>query len=344
MFASGIGPISVAAFSVSTMFIAVPTGVKILNWVATMWGGRLRFTTPMLYAVGVVSMFTVGGLSGVTHALAPADTQQTDTYYIVAHFHYVVFGGVIMGLFSGFYFWWPKAFGYMLSERRGKQGFWVMLFGFNLTFGPMHILGLQGMSRRIQTYSAGQGFDLWNMVSTIGSFFIAIAVTMFVINIYLSRKESVHLPPVGPDPWDARSPEWMTASPTPEHNFDYVPIIEDLDDFWHRKWGEDEDANVVRIATAEEVAQDGSRTDVHLPSPSYYPIMLAFGLPIIGYGLIFSLWLCVLGGGIVLGAMFGWFMEPADDPEAAHDHDENHDDHGGDDATEVAAIKEEANV
>ncbi|MGZ0228422.1 MAG: cytochrome c oxidase subunit I [Acidimicrobiales bacterium] len=338
MFASGIGPISVAAFSVSTMFIAVPTGVKILNWVATMWGGRLRFTTPMLYAVGVVSMFTVGGLSGVTHALAPADTQQTDTYYIVAHFHYVVFGGVIMGLFSGFYFWWPKAFGYLLNERRGKQGFWVMLLGFNLTFGPMHILGLQGMSRRIQTYSAGQGFDLWNMVSTIGSFFIAIAVAMFVINIYLSRKQSVHLPPVGPDPWDARSLEWMTASPTPEHNFDYVPIVEDLDDFWHRKWGEDEDGNIVRIATAEEVAQDGSRTDVHLPSPSYYPILLAFGLPIVGYGLIFSLWLCVIGGAIVLGAIFGWIMEPADDPEAAHD------DHGGDDATEVAVIEEEVSA
>jgi cytochrome c oxidase subunit I len=343
MFASGIGPISVAAFSVSTMFIAVPTGVKILNWVATMWGGRLRFTTPMLYAVGVVSMFTVGGLSGVTHALAPADTQQTDTYYIVAHFHYVVFGGVIMGLFSGFYFWWPKAFGYLLNERRGKQGFWVMLLGFNLTFGPMHILGLQGMSRRIQTYSAGQGFDLWNMVSTIGSFFIAIAVAMFVINIYLSRKQSVHLPPVGPDPWDARSLEWMTASPTPEHNFDYVPIVEDLDDFWHRKWGEDEDGNIVRIATAEEVAQDGSRTDVHLPSPSYYPILLAFGLPIVGYGLIFSLWLCVIGGAIVLGAIFGWIMEPADDPEAAHDHDD-HDDHGGDDATEVAVIEEEVSA
>jgi len=163
---------------------------------------------------------------------------------------------------------------------------------------------------------------------------------MFIINIYLSRKAAAHLPPVGPDPWDARSPEWMTASPTPEHNFDYVPIIEDLDDFWHRKWGEDEDGNIVRIATAEEVAQDGSRTDVHLPSPSYYPIMLAFGLPIIGYGLIFSLWLCVIGGAIVLGAMFGWIMEPADDPEATH----GHDDHGGDDATEAAAIEEEVNV
>ncbi len=168
MFASGMGPVSVAAFSVSTMFIAVPTGVKILNWLATMWGGRIRFTTAMLFASSVVAMFTIGGLSGVTHSLAPADTQQTDTYYIVAHFHYVIFGGIILGFFGGFYYWWPKVFGYFLGERLGKLNFWIMIIGFNMTFGPQHILGLQGMSRRIQTYSPGQGFELWNMVSTIG--------------------------------------------------------------------------------------------------------------------------------------------------------------------------------
>ena len=146
MFVSGIGPISVAAFSLSTMFIAVPTGVKILNWMATMWGGKLLFNTPMLFAAGVVSMFTIGGLSGVTHSVAPADTQQTDTYYIVAHFHYVIFGGALLGIFAGFYFWWPKVFGYMLGEKLGKLNFWLMIIGFNLTFGPMHILGLQGLS------------------------------------------------------------------------------------------------------------------------------------------------------------------------------------------------------
>ena len=186
MFASGIGPVAVAAFSVSTMFIAVPTGVKILNWLATMWGGRIRFTTPMLYATSVVAMFTIGGLSGVTHSLAAADTQQTDTYYIVAHFHYVIFGGIILGFFGGFYFWWPKMFGYFLSEKIGKSSFWVMVIGFNLTFGPMHILGLQGMSRRIQTYSEGQGFDLWNLVATIGAFLIAVATAMFIANVYIS--------------------------------------------------------------------------------------------------------------------------------------------------------------
>ena len=188
MFASGIGPVSVAAFSVATMFIAVPTGVKILNWMATMWGGRLRFTTPMLFATSVVAMFTIGGLSGVTHSLAGPDTQQTDTYYIVAHFHYVIFGGIILGFFGGFYFWWPKAFGYFLGERLGKMNFWVMVIGFNLTFGPMHVLGLQGMSRRIQTYSDGQGFNLWNLVSTIGAFLIAAATAMFVLNIILSYR------------------------------------------------------------------------------------------------------------------------------------------------------------
>ena len=140
----------------------MPTGVKILNWLATMWGGRIRFNTPMLFASGVVSMFTIGGLSGVTHSVAPADTQQTDTYYIVAHFHYVIFGGALLGIFAGFYFWWPKVFGHLLDEKWGKWNFWLMIVGFNMTFGPMHILGLQGMSRRIASYSPGFGFEFWN--------------------------------------------------------------------------------------------------------------------------------------------------------------------------------------
>jgi cytochrome c oxidase subunit 1 len=331
MFASGIGPLSVAAFSVSTMFIAVPTGVKILNWLATMWGGRLRFTTPMLFATSVVAMFTVGGLSGVTHALAGPDTQQTDTYYIVAHFHYVIFGGIILGFFGGFYFWWPKAFGYFLSEKLGKANFWLMLIGFNLTFGPMHVLGLQGMSRRIQTYSSGQGFELWNMVSTVGAFLIASATALFVFNIILSKRafKAGKTPAPGPDPWDARSLEWMTASPVPEHNFDETIIVERQDEFWHRKWGRDESGRVVRRATTAEVAQDGSSTNVHLPSPSYWPLITAIGLPIIAYGLIYSLWLCAVGGLLVLSGVFGWAMEPADDPDAGHGHDDDHHD-GGD--------------
>ena len=326
MFASGIGPVAVAAFSVSTMFIAVPTGVKILNWLATMWGGRIRFTTPMLYATSVVAMFTIGGLSGVTHSVAAADTQQTDTYYIVAHFHYVIFGGIILGFFGGFYFWWPKMFGYFLSEKIGKSSFWVMVIGFNLTFGPMHILGLQGMSRRIQTYSSGQGFDFWNLIATFGAFMIAVATAMFIANVFISRRahRAGKTPDPGPDPWDARSLEWMTASPVPEHNFDEVIEVERQDEFWHRKWGKDETGRVVRRATAEEVAHDGSNTNVHLPSPSYWPIVAALGLPIIGYGLIYNLWLCVVGGLFVVSGLFGWVFEPVDDPNADGDHDDDH--------------------
>ena len=338
MFVSGIGPFSVAAFSLSTMFIAVPTGVKILNWLATMWGGKLRFTTAMLFAVGTVAMFTIGGLSGVTHALAPADTQQTDTYYIVAHFHYVIFGGGVLGLMGGLYFWWPKVFGHMLNETLGKIHFWVILIGFNLTFGPMHVLGLQGMSRRIDTYSPGFGFEFWNLVATIGSFIIALGVLIFFFNVWKSRRDAANLPAPGPDPWDARSLEWMIPSPTPEHNFDFVPVVESEDEWWHRKYGYDENKRVVRIADTEDAAQDGSATGVHLPAPSFWPLVVAVGLPLIGYGLIFNLWLCVLGGALTGLGMYSWALEPVDDPDADHGHDDHHDDDGGGDDDDAAVV------
>jgi len=337
MFASGIGPLSVTAFSLSTMFIAVPTGVKILNWMATMYGGRLRFTTAMLFAIALVGMFTIGGLSGVTHAVAPSDTQQTDTYYIVAHFHYVLFGGAIMGLFAGMYFWWPKVFGHQLSEGLGKWHFWLNLIGFNLTFGPMHILGLQGMSRRIYTYEEGYGFDFWNLVATIGAFTIAVSMLVFIANIAISKRRAADAAPVGPDPWDARSLEWMVSSPPPEHNFDELPVVTRLDEYWHRKYAEGDDHKVRRVASAEDVMDPGERTDVHLPSPSYWPFVVALGLPLVGYGLIFSLWWAVLGGLAVAGGIYGWAFEPADDDENPP-HDHHDDDHGDDDSGAAAEL------
>ena len=347
MFASGIGPISVAAFSISTMFIAVPTGVKILNWLATMWGGRLRFTAPMLYAIGLVTMFTIGGLSGVTHAVAPADTQQTDTYYIVAHFHYVLFGGALFGFIGGWYFWWPKVFGYALSDKVGKANFWVLLLGFNLTFGPMHILGLQGMPRRTYTYRDGYGFNLWNFVSTIGAFLIALSFLVFFWNIWSSRRQAkvANLAMVG-DPWDGRSLEWMLPCPTPAHNFDVVPTVRVLDEFWHRKYGEDERGRLVRIAATADVSQHGDATDVHLPSPSYWPIVLAFGLPWVAYGLIYNLWFCVLGAVLIIAGIYGWVMEPATEPGADHgdpdDHGEPHPTDASGDAAATSSTSTEA--
>ncbi len=337
MFVSGIGPISVFAFSMATMFIAVPTGVKILNWLATMWGGKLNFSTAMLFAVGTVTMFTIGGLSGVTHSLAPADTQQTDTYYIVAHFHYVIFGGGVLGLFAGVYFWWPKVFGHLLNERRGKIHFWTMLIGFNLTFGPMHVLGLQGMSRRINTYSSGFGFEFWNLVATIGSYILGASVLYFLWNVYKSKKEAPNLPAPGPDPWDARSLEWSIPSPTPEHNFDEIPVVESQDDWWFRKYNIEDDGSVVRISSAEDAAQKGDAVGVHLPSPSFWPLVLAIGLPLIGYGVIFNLWLCVVGGLLTGGAIYAWVLEPVDDPDAdSHGHDDHHD--GDDPDGELATV------
>jgi cytochrome c oxidase subunit 1 len=343
MFASGIGPVSVAAFSLATMFIAVPTGVKVLNWLGTMWGGSIQFTTAMKYAVSLVAMFTIGGLSGVSHSIAPADTQQTDTYYIVGHFHYTIFGGGALGFLGGLYFWWPKAFGYKLSEKIGNWNFWLVFIGFNLTFAPMHILGLQGMSRRIYTYDPGLGFETWNMVATIGSYVLGLGMLLFVWNVYRSTKRRHLQPPVGPDPWDGRSLEWMLPSPTPEHNFDEVPDVTRLDEFWHRKYDVDEAGRVTRRATAEEVAQKGDATDVHLPSPSYWPLVLASGMPLIGYGLIFNLIFLGLGVIVVLVAILGWALEPSSEPGGHGGHDDDHsgsDDHG--DAASAAAEAAEA--
>ena len=334
MFASGMGPLSVAAFSMSTMFIAVPTGVKILNWLATMWGGKLRFTTPMLFAIGLVTMFTIGGLSGVTHAVAPSDTQQTDTYYIVAHFHYVIFGGALLGFLGGMYFWWPKVFGYMLSEKLGKWHFWTILIGFNLTFGPMHILGLQGMPRRMHTYVEGYGFDFWNMASTVGAF------DHRGVDVDLRREHPGELAPAPVEPGECRArpvgrPQPRVDGPVARcrrTTSTRCPTVSHLDEFWHRKYQENDDGKVVRVATGAEVAQPGDGTGVHLPSPSYWPLVLAIGLPVIAYGLIFNLGLAAVGGLIVVISAFGWGYEPADDPEAhhgPHDHDGHDDGHDG---------------
>ncbi len=338
MFVSGIGPLSVTAFSVATMFIAVPTGVKILNWLATMWGGKLILNTAMLFAIGLVTQFTIGGISGVSHAIAPSDTQQTDTYYIVAHFHYVLFGGALFGFVSGLYFWWPKVFGYKMNEKVGKWNFWLMVVGFNLTFGPMHILGLQGMPRRMQTYDSAMGFTFWNFVATIGSLILAVGTLLTLYNAFFSNYQwkKAGRPDVGPDPWDGRTLEWSVQSPTPEHNFDVSPAVTSLDDFWHRKYVEDDDGTIRRVATGAELAQPGNGKGVHLPAPSYWPIVLAAALPIVGYGIIYNLWLTIPGGLLVIASMFGWALEPADDLDLDDDHhDDGHDGGAADDQLET---------
>jgi len=319
MFVSGLGPVAVSAFSLTTMLIAIPTGVKIFNWLGTVWGGAVRLRTPMLFALGFIAQFTIGGLSGVMHAIVPSDTQQTDTYFVVAHFHYVLFGGLMFAIFGGFYYWWPKFFGRRLNEIAGKWNFWLMVVGFNLTFFPMHFLGFEGQPRRTYTYDSGMGWTALNRMATIGAFIIALSVLIFLVNVIMSFRRPVD---VSADPWDARTLEWMTSSPPPEYNFAVVPEVSHLDEFWHRKYTEDDEGRLVKLpagtAYDPDAQPDVDPRTIHMPSPSYWPMVFALALPIIGYGFVFkNWWLLGLGVFVAFFGANGWVIEPATAPEDA---------------------------
>jgi len=323
MFASSISTVAQAGFGISTMIIAVPTGVKIFNWLGTIWGGKLNLKTPMLFALGFIAMFVIGGLSGVTHSIVPADTQQTDTYYIVAHFHYVLFGGAMFGIFSGLYYWFPKLWGKMYNERLGQLHFWFMLIGFNLTFGPMHWLGLQGQIRRTWVYAEETNLGFWNLISTIGAFIIAVSIVIFMINWSYSKRKGPKAPM---DPWDARTLEWTIPSPTPTWNFSTPPEVHNLDDFWHKKYDEDSEGRAVRKGDADKYIEDlesdglNPKSIIELPNPSYFPFVLSSGLPFLGYAIIYkSLAFMGIGLTLILVGGFGWAIEPLEEHEAGEE-------------------------
>lgn len=222
MFASGMNPGIQIFFMASTLAIAVPTGVKMFNWIATMWLGSVELKTPMLFSVGFLAMFLIGGISGVYQGSVPVDVQVTNSYWIVAHIHYVLFGGSVFGIFAGLYYWTPKIWGRMLNETAGKWHFWLMLVGMNLAFFPMHILGILGMPRRIADYNAGYGWQPYNVISTIGAFLIALSVLIFFVNFFWCLRKGEL---ATDDPWEAYTLEWLTSSPPPAYNFARVPRV-----------------------------------------------------------------------------------------------------------------------
>lgn len=238
MFAVGMGAPLNSAFAASTMLIAVPTGIKIFNWVATMYGGRIRFATPMLFAGAFLFQFLCAGLTGVMLAVVPFNWQVTDSYFVVAHFHYVLVGSLVFTIFGAIYYWFPKVTGRLLSERLGRWHFWLFVVGFNVTFLPMHWLGMIGMPRRIYTYSADRGWDFWNLVASLGVLFQAAAVLVFLVNVAITVRRGER---AGDDPWDAWTLEWATASPPPPYNFETVPVVGSRRPLWDLKHPDDPD-------------------------------------------------------------------------------------------------------
>jgi cytochrome c oxidase subunit 1 len=297
MFSVGLGPIADSVFSATTMLIAVPTGVKIFNWIGTMWGGQIRFATAMLFAVGFIAMFIIGGLSGVSHASPPADLQQTDTYYVVAHIHYVLFGGTMLGLFAGMYYWWPKITGRRLSETLGKWHFWLTFVGMNLAFFPMHFSGLLGMPRRIYTYGPELGVTRLNQVSTAGAFLLGVATLVFLVNLWWTRRRGE---PAGNDPWQGATLEWAIPSPPPVYNFTVIPRVESRLPLWVT---EHHGAMAPLPLTPPE--------PIHVPGGSWWPLFTAFGLPIIAVAAIsHHLWLVFVGLAVVITGIYRWAYEP----------------------------------
>jgi len=296
MFVVGLSPIADAIFSLDSMIIAVPTSIKIFNWVATMWGGRLNLKTPMLFAIGFISMFMIGGFSGITLATVPVDWQVTDTYYVVAHLHYVLFGGTVFAIFAGLYYWFPKMTGRFLSEKIGALQFWFMVLGFNLTFLPMHIQGLMGMPRRIYTYAANTSWGDLNFLETIGSFIIAIAVGIFLWNVAVSMRRGR---PADGDPWHGHTLEWAVSSPPPGYNFAVAPIV-------HSRWPllEENPDSVAEAHFATDVTDIPEETSV-------FPLVVAFGLGVAVYGLVYLYpVLILLGVAILFAGIVGLVYEP----------------------------------
>jgi cytochrome aa3-600 menaquinol oxidase subunit 1 len=275
----GHGAMVNGIFSITTMAIAVPTGVKIFNWLFTLWKGKIVFTVPMLYSLAFIPIFTLGGVTGVMLAMASADYQYHNTMFLVAHFHYVLIPGTVFAVLAGFTYWWPKMFGFMLSEKIGKWSFWFIIVGFNVTFFPMFITGLDGQARRMYTYSESTGYGPLNMLSFVGAIGLAIGFALIVYNIYWSTRYASRN--ISNDPWDARSLEWATHTPIPEYNFAIVPTVDSTEAFWDSK--------------KKGFKLFGGKVEkIHMPNNSGVPFIMSCIFFVWGFAMVFSMWIIAI--------------------------------------------------
>jgi len=296
MFATGLPPISLSFFSAASFIIVIPSAVAVFAWIATMWTGRPQFTTPFLFFAGFVIVFVIGGVSGFMTAAVPVDTQLTDTYFVVAHLHYVLIGINVLPVAGGIHYWFPKFTGRLMNEKLGKWSFWIMFIGFNVGFFPMHIAGLLGMPRRIYTYPSGLGWDTVNMVITLGAYLFAFGVLLFAINVWRSLRRGER---AGPNPWDAPSLEWATASPPPAYNFAVIPTVASRYPLWEDRLTGHEG----RSSTGEGMLLDNGRETIgtsaldavpdvilRMPGDSFAPLLLSLALAISFVGMLIHSW------------------------------------------------------
>jgi len=313
MFATGIAPLALAFFGGASIFISIPSAVAVFAWLGTLWDGKPWYPAPMKFMVGFVALFVIGGVSGVMTAAVPLDWQLTDTYFVVAHLHYVLVGINVFPVIAGVYYWFPKITGRMMDERLGTWNFWAMFIGANLVFFPMHIVGLLGMPRRIYTYPAGYGWDIYNLIETIGAFVFAIGVALFAVNVWISRKRGVI---AGANPWDAGTLEWSTPSPPPPYNFAVIPTVASRHPLWEDRLNEGSARSSIwkgpvlvngRETFATTPLDAEPSAVLQMPQDTWLPLGLAISIGIIGYGLLFSLfWLVGIGAIAAAACAIAW--------------------------------------